>query len=86
MSASSSKLSFSFNATLQFSFAREDEGSPRMDILAQFCPEQLGEFKICMAANAGDENKCLDTKGILEKCSGVAFSTVNAAGAGKWVF
>lgn len=67
-------------------FAREDEGSPRQDILVKFCPVDLGAFKSCMAANGNDENKCLDTKALLDKCAGKAFKEVNAAGAGNWVY
>lgn len=31
-----------------------------------------------MNANNYDENKCLPTKGILDKCSSIAFKKVNA--------
>jgi len=68
------------------SFAREDEGSPRQDILLKFCPDKLKEFKICMGANGNDENLCLESKGHLDKCAAAAFKEVNSAGAGKWVF
>jgi hypothetical protein len=34
-----------------------------------------------MTANGNDENKCLDTKNILEKCAKIAFKMVNAAPA-----
>ena len=68
------------------SFAREDEGSPRQDILQKFCPVDLAAFRSCMAANGNDENKCLESKGVLDKCAGAAFKTVNAAGAGNWVY
>ena len=61
-----------------FSFAREDEGSPRQDILAEFCPSQLKEFRTCMTANDFKEDLCLDTKGILEGCSGAAFRKINS--------
>ena len=37
-------------------FAREDEDSPRQDILNKFCSEDLKSFKACMAANGNDEN------------------------------
>jgi hypothetical protein len=39
-----------------------------------------------MSANGNDENKCLESKAILDKCAGAAFKTVNAAGAGNWVY
>lgn len=68
------------------SFAREDEGSPRQDILDKFCPLDLKAFRACMTANGNDENKCLETKGILDKCAGAAFKTVNSAGPGKHVY
>ena len=68
------------------SFAREDEESPRQDILNKFCQVDLKAFKACMSANANDENKCLESKGVLDKCAGAAFKEVNSAGAGKWVY
>ena len=67
-------------------FAREDDDSPRQDILNKFCPDDLKQFKSCMAANGNDENKCLATKDALDKCAAAAFKVVNAAGAGKWVY
>ena len=67
-------------------FARDDEGSPRQDIFIKFCPVDLSAFKSCMTSNGNDENKCLESKGLLEKCSSAAFKTVNAAGAGNWVY
>ena len=67
-------------------FAREDEDSPRADILKKFCPEELKGFKTCMAANGNDENKCLEPKGHLDKCAATSFKEVNAAGAGNWVY
>ena len=67
-------------------FAREDDDSPRQDILNKFCPGELKAFKSCMAANGNDENKCLEPKGVLDKCAGAAFKVVNSAGAGKWVY
>ena len=67
-------------------FAREDDDSPRADILKKFCPEELKGFQTCMAANQNDENKCLESKGILDKCSALAFKEVNGAGPGKWVY
>ena len=39
-----------------------------------------------MTANGNDENKCLETKAILDKCAGLAFKMVNAAPADKWVY
>ena len=67
-------------------FAREDEDSPRQDILTKFCPEDLKGFKTCMAANGNDENQCLGPKGILDKCAAAAFKEVNSSGPGKWVY
>ena len=68
------------------SFAREDEDSPRQDILAKFCLADLKAFRACMSANGNDENKCLETKGVLDGCAKGAFKEVNSAGAGKWVY
>jgi len=68
------------------SFAREDESSPRSDILDKFCPEQFRLFRACMVANGNDENKCLESKGIVDKCAALAFKEVNSAGAGNWVY
>ena len=67
-------------------FAREDDDSPRQDILNKFCPDDLKAFKTCMGANGNDENKCLEPKGALDKCAAAAFKVVNGAGAGKWVY
>ena len=67
-------------------FAREDEDSPRQDILQNFCKENLDSFKVCMKANGNNENFCLAPKGVLDKCAAVAFKEVNSAGAGKWVY
>ena len=67
-------------------FAREDEDSPRQDILTKFCPEKLKAFKSCMGANGNDENKCLESKGFLDKCAAAAFKEVNGSGPGKWVY
>ena len=39
-----------------------------------------------MGANGNDENKCLESKGILDKCAALAFKEVNGAGPGKWVY
>ena len=39
-----------------------------------------------MGANGNDENKCLEPKGVLDKCAALAFKEVNNAGAGKWVY
>ena len=68
------------------SFAREDEGSPRQDILGKFCPDDLKLFRTCMAANGNDENLCLESKGILDKCADGAFRKVNSAGPGNYVY
>ena len=54
--------------------------------MEKFCPEDLKAFRTCMTAHGNDENQCLEPKGILDKCSGAAFKTVNAAGAGNWVY
>ena len=59
-------------------FPREDDGSPRNAILAQFCPQDLKGFRDCMAANDFNENNCLETKAILDKCAGQAFKKVNS--------
>ena len=67
-------------------FAREDEDSPRQDILQKFCADDVKGFRSCMSANNNDENKCLEPKGILDKCAGKAFKEVNSAGPGKWVY
>mmetsp|Transcript_47965 Transcript_47965/g.63489 ORF Transcript_47965/g.63489 Transcript_47965/m.63489 type:complete len:94 (+) Transcript_47965:66-347(+) len=67
-------------------FAREDDDSPRQDILGKFCTDDLKDFRTCMAANSNDENKCLKPKGILDKCASAAFKEVNGAGPGKWVY
>ena len=37
-----------------------------------------------MTANNYDENRCLDTKGILDKCASAAFKKVNAEP--EWIF
>ena len=75
-----------FDLTITYSFAREDEGSPRQDILQKQCPEDLNAFRSCMTANGNDENKCLGPKGILDKCAGIAFKMVNAAPDSDWVY
>ena len=67
-------------------FAREDDDSPRQDILQKFCIDDLKSFKNCMHANGNNENACLPSKGILDKCAALAFKEVNGAGAGKWVY
>ena len=67
-------------------FAREDEDSPRQDILSKFCAPEVKGFRSCMSANNNDENKCLEPKGLLDKCAGAAFKEVNSAGPGKWVY
>ena len=59
-------------------FPREDEGSPRQAILAQFCSEEVGLFRACMAANDFNENNCLTTKKILDGCASGAFKKVNS--------
>ena len=59
-------------------FPREDEGSPRNSILADFCKEDLGVFKQCMMENDFNENNCLTSKGVLDKCASSAFKTVNS--------
>jgi len=68
------------------SFAREDEGSPRQDILDKFCQSEVKLFRACMTANGNDENKCLPPKNILDKCAALAFKKVNAAGPGNFVY
>ena len=42
------------------------------------------KFRECMNANSNDENKCLDSKKVLDKCSFAAFNEVNTDP--KWVF
>ena len=59
-------------------FPREDEGSPRQAILAQFCTAEVSSFRNCMAANDFNENKCLESKGVLDKCAALAFKKVNS--------
>ena len=61
-----------------YSFPREDEGSPRQAILAQFCETDLNAFRKCMAENDFNENNCLETKGILDTCAASAFKKVNS--------
>ena len=61
-----------------YRFPREDEGSPRLDIIDRFCKDQMTGFRACMTANDFNENKCLDSKKILDKCSAAAFKDVNA--------
>ena len=68
---------FDSNNYFYCSFPREDEGSPRQAILAQFCEADVTTFRACMAANDFNENKCLETKGILDKCASGAFKKVN---------
>jgi len=68
------------------SFAREDEGSPRQDILIKMCPIDFASFKKCMQANGNDENRCLESKNILDKSSALAFKKVNAAPSDQWVY
>eukprot|EP00345_Euplotes_harpa_P006627 CAMPEP_0168321286 /NCGR_PEP_ID=MMETSP0213-20121227/2180_1 /TAXON_ID=151035 /ORGANISM="Euplotes harpa, Strain FSP1.4" /LENGTH=89 /DNA_ID=CAMNT_0008322907 /DNA_START=26 /DNA_END=292 /DNA_ORIENTATION=- len=58
-------------------FPREDEGSPRQVILDNFCKEQVFLFRECMTKNDNDENKCSQTKRILDVCSADAFAKVN---------
>lgn len=61
-----------------YSFPREDEGSPRQAILDKFCQDEVKQFRNCMNANNYDENKCLPSKAILDKCAAAAFKNVNA--------
>ena len=60
------------------SFPREDEDSPRQAILAKNCSTDMSNFRACMSANNFDENQCLPTKGILDKCAQGAFKMVNS--------
>ena len=69
---------------IQISFPREDEGSPRQKILEQFCAGEVKSFRNCMNANNYDENKCLETKGILDKCAASAFKKTNSEP--EWIF
>ena len=59
-------------------FPREDESAPRQVILRKFCPEKMSVFRACMAANDFNENKCLEPKGILDKCASGAFKECNS--------
>ena len=59
-------------------FPREDEGSPRQAILVKFCQSDLTGFRACMTANNFNENACLQSKGILDKCAAAAFKEVNS--------
>jgi hypothetical protein len=65
-------------------FPREDEGSPRQAILDKFCQDEVKQFRNCMNANNYDENKCLPTKNILDKCAATSFKKVNAEP--EWIF
>eukprot|EP00347_Sterkiella_histriomuscorum_P022361 403330754 len=65
-------------------FPREDEGSPRQSILDKFCQADVKTFRNCMGLNNNDENKCLTTKNILDKCSAAAFKKVNSEP--EWIF
>ena len=38
----------------------------------------MGGFRACMSANDFNENKCLESKKILDKCAAGAFANVNA--------
>ena len=66
------------------SFPREDEGSPRQAILSKWCQDDVNQFRACMNANNYDENKCLPTKAILDKCASIAFKKVNDEP--QWIF
>ena len=66
------------NFVFDDSFPREDDGSPRQKILEYFCNDQVKSFRTCMAANGFVEDKCLETKGILDKCASAAFKKVNS--------
>mmetsp|Transcript_5529 Transcript_5529/g.9429 ORF Transcript_5529/g.9429 Transcript_5529/m.9429 type:complete len:92 (+) Transcript_5529:51-326(+) len=59
-------------------FPREDESSPRQAILQRFCQDDLLQFRNCMTANDFNENNCLPTKGIVDKCAAAAFKNVNS--------
>ena len=65
-------------------FPREDESSPRLSILAKFCEEDMSAFRACMTANDFNENNCLPTKNVLEKCASKAFKVVNSNP--EWIF
>ena len=72
------------NLSYLYSFPREDEGSPRQAILDKFCQNEVKQFRNCMNANNYDENKCLPTKNILDKCAANSFKKVNAEP--EWIF
>ena len=86
MRESFSKLWCKISPFTPFSFAREDEGSLRQDILEKFCAFDVKNFRACMTANGNDENKCMPTKLILDKCAAAAFKEVNSAGKGNFVY
>lgn len=67
-----------FVTACKYSFPREDEGSPRQAILDKFCQDEVKLFRNCMNANNYDENKCLPTKIIVDKCAAAAFKKVNS--------
>ena len=46
--------------------------------MMQFCETNMNDFRGCMAANDFNENNCLETKGVLDKCAALAFKKVNA--------
>ena len=81
MSVSSSNI---YLPLISLSFPREDEGSPRQAILDKFCQADVKTFRNCMSLNNFDENKCLETKGILDKCAALAFKKVNSEP--EWMF
>jgi hypothetical protein len=74
-----SSCNFLSRSNIECSFPREDEGSPRQKILEEFCPSEVKTFRACMAANNFDENRCLETKGIVDRCASAAFKKVNSS-------
>ena len=58
-------------------FPREDESSPRIKILQQFCEPQLNSFRECMTQHEFNENLCLTSKRIMDICASKAFQEVN---------
>ena len=73
-----------FFETQHFSFPREDEASPRQSILDKFCQSEVKTFRHCMTANNYDENKCLESKGFVDRCASLAFKKVNSEP--EWIF
>merc|ERR1712151_588338 len=74
---STAKVRSTLMDTKTIPFAREDENSPRMKILAKECDTEHSIFMKCLADNAGAESKCADLKDALYKCGQPVFRKVN---------